>query len=68
MSKSRDFATRWGERMLSIYLALPAAVGPGIYPASKGTKQQKPTKMSVGSRARPGREAVNLTAIYEQTV
>jgi hypothetical protein len=32
--EARGFQTRWGEPIFSIYLILPAAVGPGVYSAS----------------------------------
>jgi hypothetical protein len=32
--EGRGFETRWGEWFLSIYLILPAALGPGLYSAS----------------------------------
>jgi hypothetical protein len=35
------FETRWGEWFLSIYLILPAALGPGVYSASNRNEYQK---------------------------
>jgi hypothetical protein len=35
------FKTRWGELIYSIYLILPAALGPGGYPASDRNEYQK---------------------------
>jgi hypothetical protein len=35
------FETRWGELIFSIYLILPAALGPGVYSASNRNEYQK---------------------------
>jgi hypothetical protein len=35
------FETRWDELIFSIYLTLPAALGPGVYSASNRNKYQK---------------------------
>jgi hypothetical protein len=54
--------------MFSIYLILPAALGPGIYSASNRNqyqKQKKKKNIFVESRAQPVRKADNLTAIRE---
>jgi hypothetical protein len=51
----------------SIYLILPAALGPGVLSASRNEyQQQKKTFLRI--RARPVRRADNLTAIYEPIV
>jgi hypothetical protein len=39
--EGRGFETRLSERFLSIYLILPAALGPGIYSASNRNEYQK---------------------------
>jgi hypothetical protein len=51
----------------SIYLILPAAIGSGVYSASNRNEYQKQEIMFLGSRARPGDRAKNLTAICEPT-
>jgi hypothetical protein len=51
----------------SIYLILPAALGPGVYSASNRNEYEK-QKMFLGSRARPVRKVDNLTAICESIV
>jgi hypothetical protein len=40
-AEGRGFKTRWGEWFLSIYLILPAAIGPGVYSASNRNEYQK---------------------------
>jgi hypothetical protein len=49
----------------SIYLILPAALGPGDYSASNINEYQK---IILGRTARPARKADNFTAIYEPTI
>jgi hypothetical protein len=39
--EGRRFETRWGEWFLSIYLTLPAALGPGVYSASNRNQHLK---------------------------
>jgi hypothetical protein len=39
--ESRGFETRWGECNFSIYLILPAALGPGAYSASNRNEYHK---------------------------
>jgi hypothetical protein len=54
----------------SIFLILPATLGPGVYSAYNRNEYRKHKKkvMFLGSRARPVRGADNLTAIYEPIV
>jgi hypothetical protein len=67
--KGRGFENRWGEYIsFSIYLILPAALGPGIYSASNRNEYWKQKIMLLVSRARPVRSADNLTAICEPNV
>jgi hypothetical protein len=50
----------------SIYLILPAALGPGVFSASNRNNYQKQKKETfLGSRARTACEADNLIAICE---
>jgi hypothetical protein len=69
----RRFEARRGEWFFfSIYLILPAALGPGVYSVSnilvnEYQKQQKKKKNS-RSRARPVRRANNLAAICQPIV
>jgi hypothetical protein len=54
---------------LSLYLILPAALGPGVYSASNtkmSTRNRK--KKFLGNRAQPARGADNLAAICEPNV
>jgi hypothetical protein len=45
--ESRGFETQWGEYIFSIYLILPAALGPGVHSASNRNEYQKQkTKVS----------------------
>jgi hypothetical protein len=53
---------------LSIYLILPAALGPGVYSASNRNEYQKQKNNVCGSRALPVCKADNLTAICEPFV
>jgi hypothetical protein len=39
--EGRGFKTQWGEWFLSIYLILPAALGPRVYSASNRNEYQK---------------------------
>jgi hypothetical protein len=39
--EGRGFETRWGEVLFSIFLILPAALGPGVYSASNRNEHQK---------------------------
>jgi hypothetical protein len=54
--------------IFSIYLMLPAALGPGVHSASNRNEYQKQKKMFLGSKARPVRRADNLTTIYKPVV
>jgi hypothetical protein len=62
------FETRWGELVSSIYLILPAALGPGVHSASNRNEYQKKKIMFLGIRAWSVRKADKLTAIYEPIV
>jgi hypothetical protein len=66
--EGRGFEIRWGNRIFSIYVILPAALGPGIYPASNRNEYQKQKNNVSRSRARQVRKADNLTAISEPIV
>jgi hypothetical protein len=52
----------------SIYLILPAAVGPGVHSASNRNEYQKQKKMFLGSRELPGHKTDNHTAICQPIV
>jgi hypothetical protein len=54
------------KEFFSIYLILPAALGPGVYSASNRTPKEK--IMFLGNRAQPVRRTDNLTAICEPIV
>jgi hypothetical protein len=45
--------TRLGNHILSIYLILPATIGPGVYPASNKNEYQKQKTVS-GERSAAG--------------
>jgi hypothetical protein len=66
--EDRGFETRSGERISSIYLILPAALGPGfIQPlAEMSTRSRK--VMFLESKVRPVSKADNLAAICELIV
>jgi hypothetical protein len=38
--EGRGFEARWGELIFSIYLLLPAALGPGLYSSSNRNEYQ----------------------------
>jgi hypothetical protein len=40
------FESRWGERMFSMYLILPAALGPGVYSACNREYQKQKNSVS----------------------
>jgi hypothetical protein len=52
----------------SIYLILPAALGPGVYSTSNRNEYQRQKKMFLDSRAWLVHKAHNLTAICESIV
>jgi hypothetical protein len=52
----------------SIYVILPAVLGPGVYSASKRNEYQRQKIMFLRSRARPVRRVDNLAAICEPIV
>jgi hypothetical protein len=52
----------------SIYLILPATLGPGVYSATDSNEYQTQEKMFLASRERLVRGADNLSAIYEPIV
>jgi hypothetical protein len=45
--EGRGLETRRGERISSIYLILPTALGPGMYSASNKNEYQKQKKINV---------------------
>jgi hypothetical protein len=57
-----------GQHIFTIYLILPAALGPGVYLASSRNEYQKQKNMFLESRARLVREAYNLGAVFEPIV
>jgi hypothetical protein len=68
MLQAGRFETQWGE-FFSIYVILPAALGPGIYSASNRNEYQKQKNiLFLESRARPVRRADNLTVVREPIV
>jgi hypothetical protein len=66
--EGREFETRGGEYIFSVYVILPAALGHGVYSASSRNEYQKQKKMYVESRALPVLRADNLIGICEPTV
>jgi hypothetical protein len=56
------------EVIFSIYLILPAALGPEVYSAYNRNEYRKQKKMFLESRALPVRRADSLTAFCEPTV
>jgi hypothetical protein len=73
----KRYATRWNVassspdeviEFFSIYLILPAALGPWVYSAFNRNEYFKQRKMFLGSKARPARKADNLAAICESIV
>jgi hypothetical protein len=59
--EGRGFETRWGEWIFSIYLILPAALGPGVYSASNRNGYQKQKKKCFCGVERGG--CVRLTTL-----
>jgi hypothetical protein len=66
--EGREFETWWDEWIFSIYLILPAALGPWVYSASNRNECQKQKIMFMGSRALPAHKVDNLTSICESIV
>jgi hypothetical protein len=66
--EGRGFETRSGELISSIYVILPAALGPGVYSVSNRNENQKQKIIFLGSKLRPVRRADNLIAICEPIV
>jgi hypothetical protein len=66
--EGRVFDSRWGNWIFSVYLILPATLGPGAHSAFIRNEYQKQKNDAFGSRVRPAREADNLTAICEPIV
>jgi hypothetical protein len=60
--EGRRFETRWCEWMFSIYLILPAALGPGVYSTSKRNEYRKHWKKSCFWGLNRGR-CVGLTTL-----
>jgi hypothetical protein len=54
--------------MFSIYLIIPATLGPKVYSASNRNGYQELKIMFLGNRALPVHRAVNLAAICEPIV
>jgi hypothetical protein len=52
----------------SIYLILPAALGPGVHPPSNRNEYQNRKTVFLRIRAWPVRRADNIIAIFESTV
>jgi hypothetical protein len=63
--EGRGFENRGGKLIFSMYLILPAALGPGVYSASNRNEYQKEKNNVSGNRALPVRRVENLTAICE---
>jgi hypothetical protein len=66
--EGRGFETQWGERIISINIILPAALGPGFTKPLTEMSTRCRKIMFLGSRARPVRRADNLAAICEPIV
>jgi hypothetical protein len=66
-AEGRRLETRWGEWIISIYLNLPAPLGPGVYSASICLPETQ-VKIFLESRARSVCEANNLTSTCEPLV
>jgi hypothetical protein len=62
------FETRSGKLVFSIYLIIPAALGPGVHLASNRNEYQHHINNIYGSKVRPVRSADNLAAICEPVV
>jgi hypothetical protein len=66
--EGRGFETVWGEWISSVYLILPAALGPGVYSASNRNEHQKQANNVPGRKTRPVRWADSLATICEPIV
>jgi hypothetical protein len=66
--KGLGFETLRGELCLSVYLILPAALGPGVYAATNRNEYQKQKNVSLRSRSQRVRKADNLIAICDLVV
>jgi hypothetical protein len=65
----RGFEIQWGEWSLSIYLILPAAIGPGVYSVSNRNVYQKQKNIvSGGVKQQLAHKDDNLTKICELSV
>jgi hypothetical protein len=53
---------------ISIYLILPAALGPGVYSLSNRNEYQKQKNNVTGEQSAAVAKTENLTAICERTV
>jgi hypothetical protein len=60
--EGRGLHTPWGEWIVSIYLILPASLGPGIYSASNRNSTRSRKVMLLGSRALPVQPVRHLWA------
>jgi hypothetical protein len=67
-AEDRQFEIGWGGRIFSIYLILPATLGPGVYSTLTQMCTRSRKIFVLGSRARPERKADNPTAICEPIV
>jgi hypothetical protein len=63
--EGRRFETGWGEWISSVYLILPAALGPAVYSACNRNEYQKQGNNVPGRKARPVRRADSLATICE---
>jgi hypothetical protein len=67
--KGSGLKTRWDEWIFSIYLILPAALGPGVHSASNRQMSTRRRKiMFLGNIVRPVRRADKLIAIGEPII
>jgi hypothetical protein len=65
-TEGRAVESLWSTWILLLHVILPAALGPGVYSASKRNEYEG-QKKNMESRGRPVREA-DLTAICEPIV
>jgi hypothetical protein len=66
--EGRGFETRFGERIFSIYVILPAALGSGFTQPLREMSTRNIKKLFLGSKVRRVRRADNFTAICEPIV